>query len=231
MVILSLTSVSTPITFISAEIPDASIDIFIHRFNTGDSWVGLQGGYVDIYKNPVDAPAGFNWVHDVIDDASVSYIAYMAHRFLEIQRVLKPTGHFFLHCDYREVGNLRVLGDYIFDKARFRGEIIWSYPKHTLGSNQRSTSRPLVSIILTSGGGCAMRRSIRSLPPTHLNKSARYIISKMLIIGGIVRVLKKGVRANTLMSSRVFRCWMCGLLTLRLHLKGLGTQRRNPYRF
>ena len=109
-------------------LPDNSIDCIYcdPPFNTGDSWAGLDGGFVDIFKEPVLYPKGFAWLDDCIDDTlSLSYISYMAHRLLQIHRVLKSTGHFFLHCDYRESGNLRVLGDSIFGKPNFKNEIIW----------------------------------------------------------------------------------------------------------
>lgn len=112
--------------------PKSSVDCVYADppFNTGSSFQAHAGGYDDKFLASVNAPDGFEWLKSgVFDVKSVNYLCYMAYRLIEIRRVLKATGHFFLHCDYREAGNLRVLGDYIFDRARFKNEIIWRYPK------------------------------------------------------------------------------------------------------
>jgi len=54
-----------------------------------------------------------------------SYLIFMAVRLLEIQRILKPTGSIYLHCDDTASHWLRVLMDGIFGKAGFRNEVIW----------------------------------------------------------------------------------------------------------
>ena len=112
-------------------LPDESVDLVYADppFNTGDSWSGDSGGYMDIYKEYVPAPAGLEWMDLVFDAGSVPYCNYMAHRLVEIFRVLKPSGHFFLHCDWRESAHLQVVVNWIFGKGRFKNEIIWCYPK------------------------------------------------------------------------------------------------------
>lgn len=122
--------------------PDASVDLVYTDppFNTGRSWAGSQGGYFDSFKDAAEVLAGFQWVEDAFDSESVSYCYYMAHRLLQIHRVLKPTGHLFLHCDWRESAHLQVLCNFIFGKARFRNEIIWVYPKSY--SADQYTSNP-----------------------------------------------------------------------------------------
>ena len=111
--------------------PDACVDLCYTDppFNTGDSWAGDKGGYVDQYIQPVAPPAGMEWIDAVFDAGSRAYCSYMAHRLIEIHRVLKDTGHLFLHCDFRESAHLQVIGNWVFGKARFKNEIIWSYPK------------------------------------------------------------------------------------------------------
>ena len=111
--------------------PDASVDLVYTDppFNTGKSLAGDTGGYVDIFKGATSVLSGFQWIADAFDSESVNYCVYMAYRLLEIHRVLKPTGHLFLHCDWRESAHLQVLCNFIFGKARFKNEIIWVYPK------------------------------------------------------------------------------------------------------
>lgn len=56
-----------------------------------------------------------------------AYLTYMAVRMIEIHRVLKPTGSFFIHCDSEANSYLRLLLDGIFGKKNFRNEIAWCY--------------------------------------------------------------------------------------------------------
>jgi site-specific DNA-methyltransferase (adenine-specific) len=55
----------------------------------------------------------------------MAYLAMMAVRLLELNRVLKPTGSLYLHCDPTASHYLRVLLDSIFGKSNLLGEIIW----------------------------------------------------------------------------------------------------------
>jgi site-specific DNA-methyltransferase (adenine-specific) len=60
---------------------------------------------------------------DIFDD----YLGFMEPRLREAYRVLKPTGSFYLHLDYREVHYCKVLMDQIFGRECFQNEIIWAY--------------------------------------------------------------------------------------------------------
>ncbi len=61
------------------------------------------------------------------DDAFEDYIGFLEPRLIEAHRLLKPTGSFFFHIDYREVHYCKVLLDTIFGRSNFVNEIIWSY--------------------------------------------------------------------------------------------------------
>jgi site-specific DNA-methyltransferase (adenine-specific) len=58
------------------------------------------------------------------DDLS-AYLVMMAVRLVELHRVLKPTGSFYLHCDGTASHYLKATCDVIFGAANFRNEIIW----------------------------------------------------------------------------------------------------------
>ena len=62
-----------------------------------------------------------------------SYLAYMAPRLLELQRLLKPSGSIYLHCDPTMSHYLKLVMDAIFGKAQFLNEIIWHYRKWATG--------------------------------------------------------------------------------------------------
>jgi len=55
------------------------------------------------------------------------YIDWMKQRVIELHRVLKPTGSFYLHCDWHAGHYLKVMCDEIFGYNNFRNEIVWCY--------------------------------------------------------------------------------------------------------
>ena len=58
-------------------------------------------------------------------ESMAAYLCYMAIRLLELQRVLKPTGSIYLHCDPTASHYLKGLMDAIFGQQNFRSEIVW----------------------------------------------------------------------------------------------------------
>jgi DNA modification methylase len=67
----------------------------------------------------------------------MAYLAMMAPRLVELQRVLKPTGSIYLHCDTAASHYLKMLMDAVFGPVNFRNEISW----------QRSQTRSSISRI------------------------------------------------------------------------------------
>ena len=55
----------------------------------------------------------------------MSYITYMAQRIIQLHRVLKSTGSFYIHCDPTASHYLKIMMDEIFGQNNFRNEIIW----------------------------------------------------------------------------------------------------------
>jgi len=86
------------------------------RDSEGDR-VGFQG------KRYRSVRLGTQAFQDSFDD----YLAFLQPRFEEARRLLKPSGSFFLHIDYREVHYCKVLLDLIFGRSSFFNEIIWAY--------------------------------------------------------------------------------------------------------
>ncbi|MBI4723273.1 MAG: restriction endonuclease [Candidatus Stahlbacteria bacterium] len=60
-----------------------------------------------------------------------NYIAWMKPRVQLMDKVLKPTGSFYLHCDWHANAYLRIMMDKIFERNNFRNEIIWYYRRWT----------------------------------------------------------------------------------------------------
>ena len=55
----------------------------------------------------------------------MAYLVMMALRLVELHRVLKPTGNFYLHCDPTASHYLKIILDQIFAVENFRNEIVW----------------------------------------------------------------------------------------------------------
>ena len=62
-----------------------------------------------------------------VTNSDKSYLAYMAARILEMQRLLKPTGSLYLHCDPTMSHYLKLVLDAVFGRRAFRNEIVWHY--------------------------------------------------------------------------------------------------------
>ncbi len=52
---------------------------------------------------------------------------FLKPRLIEAYRILKPSGSFYFHIDYREVHYCKILLDTIFARQSFLNEIIWAY--------------------------------------------------------------------------------------------------------
>jgi len=73
---------------------------------------------------------------DVLGQNDVTaYLIMMSIRLLELKRVLKPTGSFYLHCDPTASHYLKIVLDVIFGKTCFQNEVIWSYRRWPSPSN------------------------------------------------------------------------------------------------
>jgi DNA modification methylase len=70
------------------------------------------------------------------------YISWMKPRILSIYDVLKPTGSFYLHCDWHANAHLRIICDEIFGENNFRNEIIWQRSTDTGSSKAISKKFP-----------------------------------------------------------------------------------------
>ena len=55
----------------------------------------------------------------------MAYLVMMALRLVELHRVLKPTGSFYLHCDPTASHYLKIILDQVFGVENFRNEIVW----------------------------------------------------------------------------------------------------------
>lgn len=78
-------------------------------------------------------------LHSVLgEDSLLAYLVSMTLRVNEIQRVLKPTGSFYLHCDPTASHYLKLILDAIFCArgGQFQNEIVWHYRRWTGKANK-----------------------------------------------------------------------------------------------
>lgn len=69
-------------------------------------------------------------LHDVLKEGSLlAYLVSMTRRIVEIYRVLKDTGSFYLHCDPTSSHYLKLILDAVFcaQGGEFQNELIWNY--------------------------------------------------------------------------------------------------------
>ena len=55
----------------------------------------------------------------------MAYLVMLTARLLELRRVLKPTGSFYLHCDPSASHYIKIVADGIFGRESFQNEIVW----------------------------------------------------------------------------------------------------------
>ena len=76
-----------------------------------------------------------------------AYLSYMAIRLMEMERILKPTGSIFLHCDSTMNYLLRMTMDVIFGAKNFRNEIVWK--RHSYQSGKTTAFNTITDTILS----------------------------------------------------------------------------------
>ncbi len=73
---------------------------------------------------------------DIWSGGIETYINWLYERVEEMYRLLKPTGSFYLHCDWHAFAEIKLyILDRIFGKENFKNEIIWYYRRWTNSSN------------------------------------------------------------------------------------------------
>lgn len=132
-------------------IPDESVD-FLYADPPFNSQTDYKNAFKDIWHWNAEVEDAYTAVqkrHKPVailltafrqtfgDSHKTAYLTMMALRFLELHRVLKPAGNFYLHCDPTASHYLKVLLDAIFGEKNYQNEIVWGYK--TGGTPQRNT--------------------------------------------------------------------------------------------
>ena len=83
--------------------------------------------YFDLVQQaPAQVATAIKALMDLIGhNQMMAYLVMMAARLVELERVLKPTGSLYLHCDPTASHYLKILLDAIFGTENYRNHITW----------------------------------------------------------------------------------------------------------
>ena len=124
-------------------------------------------------------------VYAVIDAAGIShgsgmksYLIMMAVRLLEMQRLLKPTGSLYLHCDPTASAYLKLLLDAVFGSGNFRNEIVWKRTSsHSDGAQGRKQYGRVCDGLLFYTRGAEWTWNLQYTPydQTYVDRAYRHV--------------------------------------------------------
>lgn len=117
----------------------AQAQAFVDTWEWGEEAIDGLAYILDLERLTGDG-RGVRWTEQTVDlirglekvlgrGSLLAYLVHMSLRIVEIHRVLKPTGSFYLHCDPTASHYLKLLLDAVFcgQGGEFRNEIIWCY--------------------------------------------------------------------------------------------------------
>ena len=95
-----------------------------------DTWHWSEAALATYFDLVQDAPAqavtAIKALMDLVGhNQMMAYLVMMAARLVELERVLKPTGSLYLHCDPTASHYLKILLDAIFGTENYRNHITW----------------------------------------------------------------------------------------------------------
>ena len=95
-----------------------------------DTWHWSESALATYFDLVQDAPATVSSAIKALMDLighnqMMAYLVMMAARLVELERVLKPTGSLYLHCDPTASHYLKILLDAIFGTENYRNHITW----------------------------------------------------------------------------------------------------------
>ncbi|MDR1543007.1 MAG: HNH endonuclease [Prevotellaceae bacterium] len=90
------------------------------------NWQDVNEAYLETLSEKYPALTNYIATIGAVNGKNMmAYITYMTQRIIEMYRILKDAGSFYLHCDTVASHYLKFVLDEIFGKNNFRNEIIW----------------------------------------------------------------------------------------------------------
>lgn len=143
-----------------------------------DTWQWDQASarlYQQVVERGGDVSAAMQAFRAFLSESNMlAYLSMMAPRLLELRRVLKSTGSFYLHCDTTASHYLKLLLDAVFGAERFRNEISWrrSNPK-SLSTINFPNCRDII-LRYTKGDSFTFNKVYGEHDPAYVKKAYRY---------------------------------------------------------
>src|SRR3972149_8610980 len=102
-------------------------EIQTQRIAFEDTWTlkNIQDSLAELHTLKTDYLYFLLLTYQKVAPHAFPYLTMMSLRILEMHRVLKPTGSFYLHCDPTMSHYLKTACDIIFGEKNFRNEISW----------------------------------------------------------------------------------------------------------
>ena len=165
-----------------------------------DTWEwgpDARSSYTEIITNPNgrftrQAIELLKGLHAVLaEGALLAYLVSMTLRITEIQRVLKPTGSFYLHCDPTSSHYLKLVLDVVFcsQGGDFLNEIVWYYSNKYTGNKKNGFVKQHDVIFRYSKSKQALFNIVR-IPSIHAGRTTSTTHRKN-INGVSVKVMKR----------------------------------------
>ena len=114
-------------------------------FNDMWTWRDVDAAYLDKLFITYPFLAQYvNSVQNIHSKSMASYLCFMVERILEMHRILKKTGSFYLHVDPTASHYLKIICDKVFGKDNLKNEIIWTYNKWTNAAKHFQKNHDLI---------------------------------------------------------------------------------------
>jgi site-specific DNA-methyltransferase (adenine-specific) len=102
-------------------------EIQTQRIAFEDTWTlkNIQDSLTELHTLKTDNLYFLLLTFQKVAPHAFPYLTMMSLRILELHRVLKPTGSFYLHCDPTMSHYLKTACDIVFGEKNFRNELVW----------------------------------------------------------------------------------------------------------
>ncbi|HCY74342.1 MAG TPA: site-specific DNA-methyltransferase [Ignavibacteriales bacterium] len=102
-------------------------EIQTQRIAFEDTWTlkSIQDSLMELHTLKTDNIYDLLITYQKVAPHAFPYLTMMSLRILELHRVLKPTGSFYLHCDPTMSHYLKNVCDVIFGSKYFLNEVVW----------------------------------------------------------------------------------------------------------
>lgn len=104
----------------------------------------------------------------------MAYLVMMTARLIELQRILKPSGSLYLHCDTSASHYLKIILDSVFGPRSFQNEIIWKRTSAHNDARNRYGDVTDTLLLYARGGETTFNRQYRSYSPEYIESNFRF---------------------------------------------------------